>query len=39
MKEEKKQSQAQNEPEVINIDIVEGKPTPDIQSLCMNCGD
>jgi len=40
MEEEKIQSEVQessNEPDVINIDLVEGKPTPDISSLCMNC--
>jgi zinc finger protein len=36
MSEEQKQS---NEPEKIYLNLEEGKPTPDIESLCMNCED
>ena len=39
MEEEKKQSSStgEQEPEVLHIDLQEGKPTDEIQSLCMNC--
>ena len=37
--EEEKQPEkkVQMEPEKIYIDLIEGKPTPDIESLCMAC--